>query len=695
MLAKILNRILGATEPEEDVPRYPPFAKGLPVRQPQKILESQAELIQKIRHYLSVTDEEYQQRVYPLILNYARFVHLLPASEKHHHRGAGGLFRHGLEVGYEAVYQSHGVLYGIDETPAKRKQLTPRWRLAIFIAGMLHDLGKPVTDMEIKSEDGRHTCNILGDDIETWAKKLRIQRYYLHWRANRHGDHEIVSAALINKIIFASVSEYLNEYGPIIYKEMLLTIAGTPHHSKMFALVMDADYNSVERDLKENCIPIDPSIGAPIEWFILDAMRQLVKKGKWTDNVKRATVWRLKEGLFIVWDEAAEEICRLITQNNIPGIPKHPDTLADILFDRQLAVPYRMDAREVRRYWTIQPDCLDTPLRVLKLSDPRHVYPEAAPLIVNGQVIHIDDQDGQPDPIAGIDIVAATSARADDNVSTPGAPHHPLSAPETAPGAVVETEAREVLQVGTPNPAASSHAQPSPPTAMPDASESREAAKHAEIQAARQWLAAKSEAGAVLTQNLGPASADYFLVQPKGLVFVLHQPLAARLGQEPIEIVRTLDAAGMIEVDSRKPMVKVTEIGGVKGVLLNKAASRHLAVLLEPAEAKPVSQPARYATEDAPDADHPPANSGEISVKNAGHRDDTLSIESLIHLIKTFELPMAVKETEDTFTVDLALLRQYIEDKGLIEYKQLIKQAFNRADIVVDNINKRFIVKKS
>lgn len=689
MLAKFINRLLRVAELEEDVPRYPPFAKGLPVRQPQKILESQAELIQKIRHYLSVTDEEYQQRVYPLILNYARFVHLLPASEKHHHRGAGGLFRHGLEVGYEAVYRSHGVLYGIDETPAKRKQLTPRWRLAIFIAGMLHDLGKPVTDMEIKSEDGRHTCNILGDDIETWAKKLRIQRYYLHWRANRHGDHEIVSAALINKIIFAGISEYLNEYGPFIYKEMLLTIAGTPHHSKMFALVMDADYNSVERDLKENCIPIDPSIGAPIEWFILDAMRQLVKKGKWTDNVKRATVWRLKEGLFIVWDEAAEEISRLITQNNIPGIPKHPDTLADILFDRQLAVPYRMDAREVRRYWTIQPDCLDTPLRVLKLSDPRHVYTEAAPLIVNGQVIHIADQDGQDDPTGGLENVAGTSVHADDNVSSAGAQHNPISDLERTAGPV-DNDSPAKAQAEAPIPAPPSQPRPSVPPPVQDSSDPMATTKPTDNQVARQWLASKSVAGDLLIKSIDSGSADHFQIQPKGRVLVLHQQIAAWVGQAPIEIVRTLDAAKMIEVDPRKPMVKVTEIGGVKGVLLNQETSGYLAVLIHTGESTPVSQQPGQTSEDAP-----AQRLAQTQAAKSGSLDDTLAIEQLIQSIKAFELPFAIQEREDRFIVDMVLLRKHIEDKRLFEFKQLFRYVFNRQDVQIDNTVDKFIVKKS
>ncbi len=47
MLAKLLNTILRIAEPDEEVPRYPPFAKGLPVIPAIKILESQEELIKK------------------------------------------------------------------------------------------------------------------------------------------------------------------------------------------------------------------------------------------------------------------------------------------------------------------------------------------------------------------------------------------------------------------------------------------------------------------------------------------------------------------------------------------------------------------------------------------------------------------------------------------------------------------------
>ncbi|MCV5855159.1 TraI domain-containing protein, partial [Escherichia coli] len=91
---------------DEEIPRYPPFAKGLPMAPVDKVLQTQNELIQKIRSTLGFTQEEYDRLVMPVIGRYAAFVHLLPASEAHHHRGAGGLFRHGLEVAFWATQAS-------------------------------------------------------------------------------------------------------------------------------------------------------------------------------------------------------------------------------------------------------------------------------------------------------------------------------------------------------------------------------------------------------------------------------------------------------------------------------------------------------------------------------------------------------------------------------------------------------------
>lgn len=117
---------------DDDFPRYPPFAKGFPVAPIEKVLGTQAELIERIRNALGLTREEHERLLLPVITNFASFVHFLPASEGHHHRGAGGLFRHGLEVAFWAAQASEAVMFAIEGTPRERRSNEPRWRLNIM-----------------------------------------------------------------------------------------------------------------------------------------------------------------------------------------------------------------------------------------------------------------------------------------------------------------------------------------------------------------------------------------------------------------------------------------------------------------------------------------------------------------------------------------------------------------------------------
>jgi conjugal transfer pilus assembly protein TraI len=71
---------------DTEIPRYPPFLKGLPVAAPERIVTTQQELIVRLQDGLAFTDERFTALVRPVIERYAAFVHLLPASEAHHHR---------------------------------------------------------------------------------------------------------------------------------------------------------------------------------------------------------------------------------------------------------------------------------------------------------------------------------------------------------------------------------------------------------------------------------------------------------------------------------------------------------------------------------------------------------------------------------------------------------------------------------
>lgn len=121
---------------EDEIPRYPPFMKGLPVIPPAKLLETQAELLDKIANTAISTPKEFERFYIPAIERFAAFAHLLPASQSHHHRGAGGLLRHSLEVGLWALQSADKVLLDAAKTPSQRREMEPRWQFAVFVAAL-------------------------------------------------------------------------------------------------------------------------------------------------------------------------------------------------------------------------------------------------------------------------------------------------------------------------------------------------------------------------------------------------------------------------------------------------------------------------------------------------------------------------------------------------------------------------------
>jgi hypothetical protein len=75
---------------DDEIPRYPPFMKGLPATHPDKLIETQRELIGQIREAGLASSEIFEQFYRQSLRRFASYAHLLPASQTHHHRGAGG-----------------------------------------------------------------------------------------------------------------------------------------------------------------------------------------------------------------------------------------------------------------------------------------------------------------------------------------------------------------------------------------------------------------------------------------------------------------------------------------------------------------------------------------------------------------------------------------------------------------------------
>lgn len=358
--------------------RYPPYQEGYPgqVAGTWFMRKYQAELIDRIAGSIGLPDDEYARYVEPILSNFAELAHLLPASQNHHHDGPGGLLRHSLEV---AAYTLDGCLttaFDASETPARRSMRLRRWYVAGVAAGLLHDAGKPLSDIRATSFDGVEEWNYERETLHTWSVRTGLSRYFLHWNSDRHENHVQVSVSLVRGIIPDEARAWIRDGGHDIYEAMLDAISGTGK-SPLTSLVAWADETSVKRDLRKG--PRNGSggdTGVPVPRLVTDAMLRLIDDGTWKVNTPGGRVWVATDGVYIAWSQAAGEIVKMVVGDGVVALPRSPETLIGTLASHGIAER----AANGDLYWYVTPHLLrkngQAPaLRCLKLSSPDILFP--------------------------------------------------------------------------------------------------------------------------------------------------------------------------------------------------------------------------------------------------------------------------------------------------------------------------------
>lgn len=388
--------VLATSNSEEEIPRYPPFMKGLPVTHPDKLIETQCELIGQIREAGLASKEIFEQYYLESLRRFASYAHLLPASQTHHHRGAGGLLRHATEVALWSLQSGDRVLLPGDQTPRRRRELEPRWQLAVFLAALCHDVGKPVTDLVVTSRDGEKVWNPFIEDLYSWAVRNEVDRYFLHWRENRGKNHTAISSLLVERIVSPKGLAWIAEGETDLVLWMMEAINGQPSQENMIHdLVIRSDQVSVEKDLRSLGEAFAGyELGVPVERFLIDIMRRLVREGNWCINEPGARLWHIEGHLYLVWPSGGEEIAAIINQEKLPGLPRTPSSILDMLVERKLA-----DSREKQndgnRCWLIAPALLSEKipnirLSAIRLRDPALII-DPPPPSVAGKLVGEDD----------------------------------------------------------------------------------------------------------------------------------------------------------------------------------------------------------------------------------------------------------------------------------------------------------------
>ena len=367
----------------DEMTRYPPFAKGFPVAPVSVLLNGQKDLVSQIRSTLRFNAEEFDHLVLPVIEQYAAFVHLLPASEAHHHRGSGGLFRHGLEVGRYAAQMAEAYQFCVGDTPQEKRKKEPRWELAAFFGGLLHDLGKPFYDVNVVDSSGTKIWNPQEESLLVWAELNDIDRYFIRWRDKRKTRHKAFSPFGLGIVLTVQSRTYLNEADPDIMAALIEAVQGMISTHELTEIVLKADSASVKQDMKSSKdLPEESAYGVPVETYIFNAIRRMVSTKK--VNEEGAVIWNTDKGVFVCWKQVMPDVNSILDLDRVAGVPRNPETLVDILTERGYIMPYhRTPEARPERYWKIYPDILGgIHQECVKIDDPGRIFSTEPPVPV-------------------------------------------------------------------------------------------------------------------------------------------------------------------------------------------------------------------------------------------------------------------------------------------------------------------------
>ncbi|MBI1194985.1 MAG: hypothetical protein GC138_03970 [Gammaproteobacteria bacterium] len=321
----------------------PPHPACLPVKLPLDLLGQHSRTVRNIQQLAGIPPLHWRTFYLDALLSYANYVQLLPASEAHHHAGAGGLLTHGLEVALHALRlrRAHLLPQGADteEIVAKREV----WTYAVFSAALLHDIGKPLMDLEIIRYD--HS----GCDIGPWdalTSPLSPNTWYrIRFRRNReHRLHERVAPLLSRLILPQRALAWLSTDRRLL-ATWLATVGGSFEDAGILGeIVQQADGISVAGNLGATGGAVGetarlPGTRQPLHERLLTGLRFLLRENKLPLNRNGAAGWFDGERLWLVSKRGIDTLREHLTQEGHTGIPSRNDRIFDELQENGVLIP--------------------------------------------------------------------------------------------------------------------------------------------------------------------------------------------------------------------------------------------------------------------------------------------------------------------------------------------------------------------
>ncbi len=283
-----LKRRPGHGDIPEPNPPLPPSparwpATALPVLNAERIIAMTgvAPLLIEVRRDSGLTDPTWQTHVVPVVQAVAEMVQQLPASEAHHHAEPGGLFVHTVEtLQYAAKLRQGRILPpGADiETQGRTQHL---WTVGIYIAALLHDIGKPVSDLRVTLFSDSHPAGapwqaLMGSMIE--AKSSAYVVDFPRATERDYQAHQRLGIQLIQRLVPTITRLWLGS-DPTLLGQLLGYLSGETQ-GPIAEIVRAAEAESVRRNLATGSrVRFAVAKTTPLIELLMLALRSMLAEG--------------------------------------------------------------------------------------------------------------------------------------------------------------------------------------------------------------------------------------------------------------------------------------------------------------------------------------------------------------------------------------------------------------------------------
>lgn len=319
---------------------YPKPLQYVSAKHPREMIKGQAYLLSNIAMQSGLREDDFIRYIMGPVENLAAWVQLLPASENYHHTTIGGLFAHSLDVGLRALKIFENRNLYVEGTAVSREGNLPRFRLACFLAGMLHDIGKIFEDITVVNREGDVWCSQI-EPLYVWAIRSKTKDYKIIWRKGRYLEsHELYTPYYIAKIIPIEVLKYLSEGDPNVSRILIGCLSSNTAdvYGRMSKIIEKADSSSTQFDTKMTKQENGASeYNYPIGLTFVKCLNELVKSRALSINDPDGSFFITEHGAFILWTKKLfEKLDPLLTQEGFPSVDKRLE-LAHLLVNSSVA----------------------------------------------------------------------------------------------------------------------------------------------------------------------------------------------------------------------------------------------------------------------------------------------------------------------------------------------------------------------